>query len=198
MSAVERYLEELRGRLPLTVRSRVLAEVEDHLRESAREVGEDEAVARFGPVQALADSYRGRVRWVHAALGLLAALAYPVLSYPIPENSLPPAPWPNVDAMPPELAWKREWIVVLFLFAVVAGAGALGGYLRDRRLLVWPATLALAAIGLAGALGTVLRFEWRRYVPGTPDGLLVLGPLQVAVALVGLALLARAASPSRV
>jgi hypothetical protein len=27
----------------------VLAEVEDHLRESAREVGEEEALARFGP-----------------------------------------------------------------------------------------------------------------------------------------------------
>jgi hypothetical protein len=73
-------LQDLRHRLPLAVRSRVLAEVEDHLREAAREVGEDEAVARFGPAQALADSYRARVRWLYAAVGLLVALAYPVLS----------------------------------------------------------------------------------------------------------------------
>jgi peptidoglycan/LPS O-acetylase OafA/YrhL len=128
---------------------------------------------------------------------LLAALAYPILSYPLPENSLPPAAWPNVDEMPRELAWKREWIVVLFVFSLVAGAVALGGYVRDRRLIVWPAALALGAIGLAGILGTLLSWEWRNYVPGTPDGLLVLGPLQIAVALAGLALLARAAALSR-
>jgi HAAS domain-containing protein len=179
MSAVERYLRELRGRLPLAVRSRVLAEAEDHLRESARELGEEEAVAGFGPAAALADAYRVRVGWIYAALGLLAALAYPILSYPLPENSLPPAAWPNVDEMPRELAWKREWIVVLFVFSLVAGAVALG------------------AIGLAGILGTLLSWEWRNYVPGTPDGLLVLGPLQIAVALAGLALLARAAALSR-
>jgi len=126
---IDRYLEELRRRLPIAVRPRVLAEVEDHLRESAREVGEDEAVARFGSAEALAASYRARVRWVYAALALLAALAYPALSYPIPENSLPPAPWPNVDAMPHELAWKREWILVLFVIALVSGAVSLGGYL---------------------------------------------------------------------
>jgi hypothetical protein len=198
VSAVDRYLEDLRRRLPLAVRSRVLAEAEDHLREATREVGEDEAIARFGPAQALADSYRARVRWLYAALGLLLALAYPVLSYPILENSLPPATWPNVDEMPEELAWKREWIVVLVLFAAVAGAVALGGYLRDRRLIVWPAALALGAIALAGVLGTLLNLQWRAYVPGTPEALLVLAPLQIVVALAGLALLARASRPSRV
>jgi HAAS domain-containing protein len=127
VTPVDRYLQELRRRLPLAVRSRVLAEVEDHLREAARDVGEDEAVARFGPAQALADSYRASVCWLYAALAF-ARLAYPVLSYPIPENALPPATWPSVDEMPEEL---------------------------------------------------------------------VLGPLQIAVALGGLALLARAARPSR-
>jgi hypothetical protein len=168
VSAVDRYLEDLRRRLPLAVRSRVLAEAEDHLREATREVGEDEAIARFGPAQALADSYRARVRWLYAALGLLLALAYPVLSYPILENSLPPATWPNVDEMPEELAWKREWIVVLVLFAAVAGAVALGGYLRDRRLIVWPAALALGAIALRASSARCSTCSGARTCPERP------------------------------
>jgi hypothetical protein len=39
--------------------------------------------------------------------------------------------------------------------------------------------------------------QWRGYVLGTPDALLVVGPLQIAVALAGLALLVRAAGLSR-
>jgi MFS family permease len=197
VSEIDRYLSELRARLPLGVRARVVAEVEEHLRESGRAVGEEEAIARFGSAQALADSYRGRVRWVYAAGALLAALAFPVLSYPIPENLLPPAPWPSADEMPAELAWKRDWIIALFLFAVVAGAVALGGFLRNRRLIVWPAALSLGAIAAAGVLGTLLSWQWREHVVGTPDTLLVLGPVQVALALAGLALLARAAALSR-
>jgi hypothetical protein len=64
---------------------------------------------------------------------------------PIPENSLPPAPWPSVDEMPGELAWEREC----------------------------------------------------GYVLGTPAALPMIGPVQVAVALAGLALLARAVGLSR-
>lgn len=189
---IERYLRELRALLPLVSRRRVLEEVEEHLRLAARDVGEEEAVARFGSPAEVARSFRARAYWSNAALVLAAALAFPVLTYPIPENELPPAPWPSADAMPAELAWKREAIIWLFVTAAVAAAVALGGYARRRRLVVPAAAVSLASLVAVGALGTVLSVQWRDHVAAAPAGLLLLGPLQIALALGGLALLERA------
>ena len=86
-------LEELRRTLPRVGRDRLLAEAEDHLREAAARVGEEEAVARFGSAHDLA---RGLAplraeAWTRlAALSALAAAVSFVLAYPVYENNLPP------------------------------------------------------------------------------------------------------------
>jgi hypothetical protein len=49
VSSLDDYLEQLRRALPAGSRPDVLAEVEDHLRESSAVHGEEEALARFGP-----------------------------------------------------------------------------------------------------------------------------------------------------
>jgi hypothetical protein len=188
---IERYLRELRALLPVLSRRRVLEEVEEHLRLAARDVGEEEAVARFGSPAVVARSFRARARWSNAALVLAAAVAFPVLTYPVSENQLPPAPWPSADAMPAELAWKRDAIIWLFVAAALAAAVALAGFARLRRLVVPAAAISLALLVATGALGTVLSVQWRDHV-AAPAGLLLLGPLQIAVALGGLALLERA------
>lgn len=188
---IEQYIQELRRRLPFLSRRRVLEEVEEHLRLSARAVGEEQALERFGPAEQVVQSFRLRARSFYAALVLAAGVAFPVLAYPIPENELPPAPWPSADQMPAELAWKLDAIVWLFAAAAAAGAVALGGYVWRRRLFAPAALASLVALVGVGALGTILYAQWRDHVPATPAGLLALGPLQIAVALVGLALLWR-------
>jgi HAAS domain-containing protein len=189
---IEQYLVELRRRLPFYCRRRVLEEVEEHLRLSARAVGEEQAVARFGPVDEVARSFCARARALYTALVLAAAVTFPVLAYPIPENQLPPAPWPSADQMPAELAWKLDAIVWLFAAAAAAGAVALSGYVWRRRMFAPAALASLVSLVGVGSLGTILYAQWREHVPSTPPGLLVLGPLQIALAVVGLTLLARA------
>lgn len=189
---IEHYLRELRRLLPILGRRRVLEEAEEHLRLAAREVGEEEAVARFGSPAEIARSFRARVRSLWAALALAAAVVFPVLTYPVSENALPPAPWPSAEEMPSELAWKRDAVMILFAVAAVAGAVALGGYARRRQLIVPAAAVSLAALVGVGGLSTVLSVEWRDYVAAVPAGLLVLGPLQIALAISGLGLLKRA------
>jgi hypothetical protein len=192
---IDRYLDELRGLLPAVSRRRVLEEVEEHLRLSAREVGEKEALARFGAAREVAAEYRARARRFYALLALGFAAAFPLLTYPIPENTLPPAPWP-AGQMPGELAWKQDGTIWLFAVAVVAALVALVGFARVRALFVPAAAVALLALVGVGVLGTVLTVEWRDHVPGTPLGLVALGPLQGLVASAGLALLARARTAS--
>jgi hypothetical protein len=188
---IEHYLAELRRRLPCYCRRRVLEEAEEHLRLAASRIGEEQAVARFGSVDEVARAFRARARSFYSATVLAAALAFPVLAYPLLENGLPPATWPSEDQMPSELAWKRDAIVWLFAAAAVCGAIALVGYLLRRRVFAPAALASLALLTALGALATILNVQWRDHMPGVPAGLLALGPLQVAVALAGLALLWR-------
>ena len=188
---IEQYLAELRRRLPFYCRRRVLEEAEEHLRLSASRVGEEQAVAQFGSIDDVAQAFCARAKSFYAALVLAAAVAFPVLAYPLLENGLPPATWPSEDQMPSELAWKRDAIVWLFAAGAVCGAIALVGYLRRRRVFAPAALASLAALAALGTLATVLNVQWREHVPGVPAGLLALGPLQLAVALAGLALLWR-------
>jgi hypothetical protein len=191
---IEQFVRELRARLPLVCRrGRVVEEVEEHLRSSARDVGEGEAVARFGTPDSVAASFRARAGRLYAALALVAALAFPVVTYPIPENELPPAPWPSADEMPSELYWKREGVLLLFAGACAFGGIAIVSYWWRRSLALWAAAVSLLSLAGVGVLGTVLSIQWRDHVMAAPAGLLVLGPLQFLIALAGIALLARAA-----
>jgi hypothetical protein len=170
---IARYLRELHAALVVDpwTRRRVLAETEDHLR-SAVEAGasESEAVARFGSPSALAarfaEVYAARVTrgtaWL--LLGLLV-VAFMTL-YPIPENTLPPAPWPE-DSPPGHLMWKRDLAVVLFAVAAVLGIAAalLRQSVRTSLALTGGALVVLAATTLEGA---VLAWQWHEAVPGAP------------------------------
>jgi uncharacterized membrane protein len=177
---IERYLDEIARRLPRLGRRRILAELEDHLRESADVHGEEEAIRRFGSPEEVARGFRRPSLLPYGLIVAALVLAF-LAMYPIPENTLPPAPWPG-NRPPDYLHWKQEKVAQLFLLAVVA---AFGSVFVLRRLLMAVALAALAAMTLIGA---VLAYEWQQEVPGAP-GLVWILPY----ALVELALLAAAA-----
>jgi hypothetical protein len=190
---VDRYLRELERALPRTslVRRRVLAEVEDHLREAAREHGEEAAVAAFGDARELGRRFAPQAAARLAALAVLVLLAFPVLTYPAYENNLPPAPWPAA-AMPGHLEWKRDAVVVLLLVAAGAAVASLPSLRRGGRGLLGPLAVALATLGAASVLSLVLTLEWLDAVSGTPSWLLLIPAAQVALAGAAAVLLARA------
>jgi hypothetical protein len=190
---LERYLRELAQALPRTspARRRVLAEVEDHLREAAREHGEEAAVAAFGDPQELARRYAPQAATWLAAVAVLGLLAFPVLAYPLYENGLPPAPWPE-GAMPAHLEWKRDVVAVLLLVALGAGIAALPSLKRGGRALLGPLTVALGAFAVAAVLNAILTVEWADAVPGTPSWLLLVAATQLALATAAALLLGRA------
>jgi hypothetical protein len=145
---IERYLSELAQLLPIRGRGRrrILAEVEDHLRESAGALGSEQAaIRRFGTPEAIAARFAeaGAVqatRWALVALAVAGAglAAAGIVS----ENTLPPAPWPEGET-PGELNWKLDAALAGFLVAFAAGVA---GILLRRRL-----RAALAAVGLGAA-----------------------------------------------
>ena len=172
---IERYLAELARLLPRSGRRRIVAEVEDHLRASAEEHGEEEAIRRFGRAEDVARSFRrapnfGRVALVAAVLTMVPAF------YGLPENHLPPAPWPEGD-MPFGLEWKRDAVLLL------AGLAAVGIVSGRRLVTVVGLVLAAAASGLA----VILAIEWTNSVPGTPGWLSLTALVPGLLALGGLA-----------
>jgi hypothetical protein len=180
---IERYLAELRrllGRGP--GRARLLAEVEDHLRETARRLeregappteAEGAAVAAFGPPDELAAQLAGEqaataVGW--SSRVLMVALAGFVPVYGFVENFSPPAPWPSADATPAHLVWKLAAAEYLLLSAALVGAsvfilargyrvrpGGPPGLARGLALAVALCALALAVGAALGALEVVQR-----------------------------------------
>lgn len=154
--SVDEYVARLGRRLwarPLD-RRRILAEVESHLRQSAQEHGEEEAIRRFGPPSQFDPDWAWRAVAV-CIVGFLAA-------YVAGENLLPPAPWPSADAAPSFLRWTWTGTTWAFFGGVVAFA------LRRTRLAA--ALVAVAALlALAGGirrsmlydeLGVVGRLSW--------------------------------------
>jgi uncharacterized membrane protein len=94
VSSLDDYLERLRRALPAGSRPDVLAEVEDHLRESSAVHGEEEALARFGPARDLARALAGTAAMRETLRGALllvfAFVAAAFAVYSVPENLLPP------------------------------------------------------------------------------------------------------------
>jgi HAAS len=174
---IDRYLEQLARQLPLLGKRRILAEVAAHLREAAARVGEDEAIARFGAPADVASGFRPAVArraafWAVIALGLCIGAAFVGLLV-IPENALPPAPWPT-DAPPFYLRWKRDAVAVLFFVGVAGFAAALatGRWIAVRLTFV---AFGLVTLAVQLALAAILALEWRNAVPGSP------GPLAVGL-----------------
>jgi hypothetical protein len=184
VSTIDHYLAELRRALPAGSRRRVLAEVEDHLRESAAVHGEDEALARFGSARDLAASLAGtaavRETLRAAALLLLALVPAALAAYPLPQNLLPPwgaAPadrWPQ-GPFPTGVAWKQDAILLLLLVAGALGTGGIttSAFRRVRLALPLLAGGLVSLVSLA-VVGTVLALQWERALPAAP------GPIWIA------------------
>lgn len=195
---IERYLAELAALLPRTAwrRRRILEEVEGHLRDAAREHGEEEALRRFGDpatvARGFAPAFAASAARV-AGLLLLPLLALPVLTYPIVENALPPAPWPE-DGMPSQLAWKQDAALVRFAVALGAGAVALGALRRAGPELLAAVGVSLAALVAASTLQVALALQWPDEVPGTPWWLALVACAQLAATVAGVVPLAIAAT----
>jgi len=177
---IDSYLADLRLALRsrFLLRRRLLAEVEDHLRESAEELrrsglaaddAEREAVARFGSPKAIATE-AVRAAWprslVPAALLLLGSLLLFVFPlYGIPENTLPPAPW---DTRPGYLTWKLYASLAAYgvsLGAVLLAAGA--AWRGWARVALGAFATSIAALGVSAALGITLAVQWAQAVPGS-------------------------------
>jgi hypothetical protein len=169
---IQAYLAELARALPRGLpRERILSEAETHLLEAAAEVGEAEAVARFGSAHEVATRFaeplaRRALRIAALAPTVLLAVTL-VPGYGIVENALPPAPWAE-GGMPDHLLWKRNAVWLLLALAVVPALAALACLRRAPALVPAAVAAALVPLGAAAALGTVLAVNWWDDVPGTP------------------------------
>jgi hypothetical protein len=137
--------------------------------------GEEEAIRRFGPAVEVARSFRRGPNIGRIALAAAVATMLPTF-YGLPENHLPPAPWPE-GQMQYGLEWKRDAVLVL---AALAAAAILSG----RR----PVTaLGLGIAAASSVLAVILAVEWADAVPGTPAWLPLAGLVPGLLALAGLA-----------
>jgi hypothetical protein len=177
---IDAYLGELERRLPRMGRRRVLAEAQEHLRDSAarhRAVGvsahasELAATADFGPVEVVARrlTAEGAIRETRiatlAALGAVAFFVFPL--YVVPENTLPPAPWAE---KPRDIFVLQQVSIGLWLVAgALATAGAVVAWTRWSRLAA--PVLAAAATAIAGSAlaAAVLVVRWYAVTPSTPN-----------------------------
>ncbi len=173
---VEGYLSELERTLPRAhkLRNRILAETEDHLRETAQKLGPELAIERFGAPRELARQFVPAYARFYARLSAWATLVvvtgFVALLYPIPENVLPPAPWPE-GGKPDYLAWKQHAVAALFLVAVGAWAVAVATPRRHVSVSIFATLAALGSLVAAAVLGAVVSFQWAEAVPGTPGWL---------------------------
>ena len=177
---IDAYLAELERRLPRTSRRRILAEAQEHLRDSAARhsaaglvphTAEAAAVADFGPVEIVARrlAAAGAIRETRiatlVALGAVASFVFPL--YVVPENTLPPAPWQEKprDIFLLQLVSVGLWVAA----GALAFAAAALSWTRWSRLAA-PA-LACAPIALAGAVAfsAVLVVRWFALTPNTPN-----------------------------
>jgi hypothetical protein len=159
VSGIDAYLEALRRQLPRDpfYRRRVLAEIDDHLRASAAEHGEEEALARFGAPGEVAARLAPAAAAAAARFASIAVLAC-VLAFAAAavatENLLPPAPWPSADAAPDLVRWTSTGLVWAFATTALLG---LAGLARPRRFLLLAAAIAVSASCLLGFVNLVER-----------------------------------------
>ncbi|MFN8185597.1 MAG: hypothetical protein U0R69_00810 [Gaiellales bacterium] len=183
-NGIDEYLDELGRALPRSIRARILAEVEDHLRESAKTHGDGGALARFGSARELARELRttaaaSAIR--RSALLLLAALVPAVLiAFPLPHGLLPPA-W---GTSPAGVAWpdgfapaaQQDAIAMLLLAtAALALAGVAAALARRRRLALMLVTAGIVSMSATISLAAILALGWGAAVDGEPSALWIAG-----------------------
>ncbi len=176
------YLADLQKALPRPMRRDVVAEIEDHLRESASTNGPEEAVARFGPAHDLALLFAVQlaVRDVRRAarLLLLAILPFVIAVCPLPRGLLPAWGAASLDRWPEQLpvAWLQDVILVLLcVSAVFAFMGIAVAESRRLRLGLLLHVAALLSIIAFGTMVTVLAVQWESAFPSAPS------PIWVAI-----------------
>jgi hypothetical protein len=187
---IDSYLAELERRLPRIVGRRPLAEVREHLRDSAATheasglspaAAEDAAVRDFGPVDEIARrlGFVTAVRGTRiAAVVALATTAFFVVPlYVVPENTLPPAPWLE---KPRDLALLQLVVIALWLVAAAAAlCAAILAWTRLARLAAPMLSVALVALAGSAVAGAALTVRWLSYTASTASWVLA-APLAAA------------------
>jgi hypothetical protein len=176
------YLAELRMGLPGPLRRDVVAEIEDHLRESASANGAAEAVARFGPARDLAFSFARRVAVRDtrraALLLLLATFPLAVATCPFPRGLLPAWGASSLDGWIEQVPAASLQDAILVLLCV-SGALVLSGIVvaesRRPQIGLLLQTFALLSIIALGVTVTVLATRWGGALPSAPS------PMWIAV-----------------
>ncbi len=200
---IDAYLAELERSLPRISRRRVLAEAQEHLRDSAamhRAAGltspdaEAAAVADFGPVEIVAArlaaerAVRDTRISTSVALGAVAFFVFPL--YVVPENSLPPAPW--VEKPRDIFVLQLVSVVVWLVAGALAATSAAVAWTRWSHLAAPILLTASVAIAAACAVVAAIAARWVALTPATPNwplaAGLALGCLVACVAAAGWAL----------
>lgn len=185
---IDAYLAELERRLPRIGRRRVLAEAQEHLRDSAarhRAAGlsssaaEAAAVGDFGPVEVVGRrlASEGAIRETRiaplVALGAVAFFVFPL--YVVPENTLPPAPWME---KPRDIFVLQLVTIALWLLAgALTVSSAALAWTRWARVAAPVLVAASAAIAGSTVAGAFLVERWFAATPATPSWPLVGAPL---------------------
>ncbi|MGI8885803.1 MAG: HAAS signaling domain-containing protein [Gaiellaceae bacterium] len=183
---IDAYLAELERSLPRFSRRRILAEAQEHLRDSAatqRAAGvsppaaEAAAVDDFGPVEIVARrlaaerAIRDTRFSTLVALGAVAFFVFPL--YVVPENSLPPAPWVE---KPRDIFVLQMLSVTIWLAAgALAAVSAAIAWTRWSRLAAPVLVTASAAIAGASAMVAAIGVRWVELTPATPNWPLAAG-----------------------
>ena len=188
---IEEYLRELGDLLRAGPcrRARILAEVEEHLRDDG---GDDAAIERFGSPAEVAARFNALDPSPPARLAatlVLGGALFVCAAVQGLDDYLPPAPWPSAAEAPASLRATFTAATVALLLAVVAALAAFGvpraptpG--RSRARVSRPRRLRRTAGRERGPRAG--------YVPGSPSvaGTLALAVLAIVPAAAGLLLLA--------
>ena len=177
---IDAYLAQLEPRLPRIARRRILAEAQEHLRDSAARhsaagllphTAEAAAVADFGPVEIVARrlAAEGAIRETRiatvVALGAVAFFVFPL--YVVPENTLPPAPWVE---KPRDLAVFQSISVGLwFVAGALATASAVLSWTRWSHFAGPVLVTVSAAIAGSSVLAAAMAVRWFAATHATPN-----------------------------
>ena len=177
---IDAYLAELERHLPRLGRRRVLAEAQEHLRDSAARhhaaglsfpASEAAAAEDFGPAELVARRLgtEGAIRETRiatlVALGAVAFFVFPL--YVVPENSLPPAPWAE---KPRDIFVLQLVSVAIWIFAgALATASAAVAWTRWSYLAAPVLVTSSAAIVAASAVVAAIGARWVALTPATPN-----------------------------
>ena len=191
---IDDYLMALRHRLRIPA-DRIIAEVEDHLRESAAVHGEADAIARFGSPEGVARRFHLEARQratrqglrVLVITGVLLVVGYLAVDVVQPRN-----PWPDRH-MPLALQWKLMLGGMFGLVALAFGVAAIWQRVRDDRdaalrLALGSVIAAIPAVGfhIAFQVDRLSRVDHETWFTGlvVTSAVLRLGLLAAAVALI--------------